>query len=239
MSAVAAVEGGLEARIERVRTRTVAACDRVGRDPAEVTLIAVTKTRPAAVVAAACEAGIRDFGENYSQEALAKMQALAGGWPRLAPGQPDSPRFHMIGHLQTNKARACAGVFATLQGVDSEKLLLALARASNGREPLRVMLQVNIGEEPAKHGVPARELGDLLTRARAVPGISVLGLMAIPPPAASPEDSRPYFRRMRELAEQHGLKALSMGMTDDFEVAIEEGATHIRVGRAIFGGRPA
>jgi pyridoxal phosphate enzyme (YggS family) len=235
MTSRLAIEAGLGERIADVRCRMAAACARAGRPLASVTLMAVTKTVPAPAVVAAFELGVRDFGENYIQEALPKIAAVRA---TLAEPMRERPRFHHIGHLQSNKARACAGMFASIQGVDSARTLEALARTADGAGQ-RVFLQVNIGREPGKSGVAPEGLGELLACAGTSVGIDVRGLMAIPPAGAGPEDSRRYFRQMRALCDEWHLPELSMGMTGDFEVAIEEGATHIRVGRAIFGERPA
>jgi pyridoxal phosphate enzyme (YggS family) len=215
------------ANVAEVGSRIAAACARSGRAEGDVTLIGVTKGQPVEAIRAGLAAGLRDFGENYLQEALPKIEALEDAAAR--------PRFHFIGHLQSNKAKGAAGRFAILHGVDSPRLLRALANAAHA--PIEVMLQVNIAAEATKHGVAPAELGALLAEARGLLHVRVTGLMTIPPPAAGPEASRPYFRALRELAREHGLEKLSMGMTDDFEVAIEEGATHVRVGRAIFGER--
>lgn len=217
--------GTIAARTEAVRERVELACQRAGRRSTEVTLIAVSKTWPAETVADATAAGLTDFGENRVQEAVAKMDELPH----------DALTWHLIGHLQTNKVRAAAGRFAILHAVDSERLLHAVA--ANAREPQRVMIEVNVSGEATKFGVSPAGLERLLAAAATLPTVRVEGLMTVAPLAADPEASRPYFRSLRMLAEQHGLRALSMGMTGDFEVAIEEGATHIRVGRAIFGER--
>jgi pyridoxal phosphate enzyme (YggS family) len=218
-------------RVEQVRDRIAAACARAGRDPAEVTLVAVSKTFPASAVLEAMDAGVTDFGENYVQEALQKQAVV-----REASGLDAAPRFHFIGHLQSNKARGAAGAFAILHGVDSKRLLDVLATSPTG--PVHVMLQVNLAGETTKHGLPPEEVGRVLGHARSLGDhVLVRGLMTIPPPGPA-EASRPFFRRLRDLAAEHGLRELSMGMTGDFEVAIEEGATHVRVGRAIFGERP-
>lgn len=225
-------EPGLTQRIAAVRARVIAAARRAERDPANVTLIAVSKTQPVAAIEAALAAGITDFGENYVQEGSAKAAALTG---RREPGQA-APRFHLIGHLQRNKVRAALATFAILHTVDSPRLLDAIAAAAP-RRPVRVMLQVNVGAEPTKHGVAVAGLRSLVTAAADCPAVELLGLMTVPPASEDPETSRPYFALLRRLAQEHGLRALSMGMSHDFEVAIEEGATHVRVGRAIFGAR--
>jgi pyridoxal phosphate enzyme (YggS family) len=220
---------GIAARVADVQSRIAGACVRVGRDPAGVTLVAVSKGHGAAAMAAAFEAGVQDFGENYLQEAISKLAEF-----RRLTCDPPAVRFHFVGHLQTNKARAAAGAFAILHGVDSARLIEAIAAA---HIPVKVMLQVNLGGEASKHGVTPGGLADLVAAARVSRHMQLAGLMTIPPPVGEPEESRPHFRRLAELARSHGLPWLSMGMTDDFEVAIEEGATHVRIGRAIFGER--
>jgi hypothetical protein len=216
-------------RVAAVRARIETASARAGRDPAAVTLIAVSKTQPAEAILEAWREGVRDFGENYVQEALAKV-------PEVRQSAGTGPRFHFIGHLQRNKARAVVGPFAILHTIDSEGLLDAIAAAAP-REPVSIMLQVNVAAEPTKGGVLPPGLGSLVQHARSLNAVQLLGLMAVPPANSDPEASRPVFRELRRLAETHALKGLSMGMTGDFEVAIEEGATHVRVGRAIFGER--
>ena len=220
--------GSLADRLARVRARIRAAAERAARDSREITLVAASKTQATLAIREAAACGVTDFGENYLQEGLAKLNELAeeGG---------AQPFVHFIGHLQTNKA-AAAVRFASLQSLDSARLLAALA-AAKPSAPLPVFIQVNIAAEASKGGVTAAELSALVAAARVCPAVELRGLMTIPPPGADPETSRPYFRELHRLAELHGLRELSMGMTDDFEVAIEEGATHIRVGRAIFGER--
>ncbi len=218
---------GIACRLAAVRARIEAACERAGRDPACVTLIGVTKSQPLSAIHEAWRAGLRDFGENYIQEALAKLTAFSA---------EASPSFHFIGHLQTNKVRLAARHFAILHSIDSERLLDALSAASTG-SPQPVMLQVNLAAEATKSGLPLAGLPGLVRHALSLPGIDLRGLMTIPPPASDPAANRPWFRQLRTLGEEHGLNGLSMGMTDDFETAIEAGATHIRVGRAIFGER--
>jgi PLP dependent protein len=216
--------------VREVRERIAAACARAGRHPDAVTLVAVTKTRTAAEVAAAVQAGVTDIGENYVQEGAAKLADVAA----LAGGR--AFRRHFIGRLQRNKVRAALEAFDVFHGVDSAALLEAMARHA-GERRVPVFLQVNLSNEPTKGGVAVQEVRALVERARTLHGIELLGVMTVPPPAATSGEARPWFRQLRELAQEHGLGHLSMGMTDDFEVAIEEGATHVRVGRAIFGER--
>jgi pyridoxal phosphate enzyme (YggS family) len=220
--------------IARVRGRIDAAARRAGRDPAGVTLVGVTKTVDAARVREAVEAGLRDLGENRVQEAEAKMPLLEG-----LP-----VRWHLIGHLQSNKAARAAGMFDRVHSVDREEVALRLDRAAAARPaPLPVLIQVDLGREPTKHGVREEALPGLLERLLGLKHLHVQGLMTIPPESADPEGARPWFRRLRELRDGLSgaagpLPELSMGMTEDFEVAVEEGATLVRVGRAIFGDRP-
>ncbi len=211
-----------------VKARIAAACARAGRDPAEVTLIAVSKTNPAEAVLAALAAGQTQFGENRVQEALAKFPALRPAHPAL--------RLHLIGGLQTNKAREAVRVADMIETVDRPKLAEALdqAMAKEGRAP-ELLVQVNTGDEPQKSGVPRGEADAFIAACQARFGARLRGLMCIPPVE---DDPRPHFRTLRALAASHGLPVLSMGMSGDFEAAIEEGATHVRVGSAIFGARP-
>ncbi len=218
-------------RVSVVRQRLEAAARRAGRDPAAVRLLAATKTQPAAAVRAAYAAGVREFGENYVQEAVSKQAELA---------DLSGVTWHLIGHLQTNKARIAAGAFGLIQTLDSVRLAAALARARpDPRMP--VLIEVNLGAEASKSGAPPDQVQALIDAVREK--VEVRGLMAIPPPGARPEDSRHFFARLRELRERLAaatglaLSDLSMGMTDDFEIAVEEGATIVRVGRAIFGER--
>ncbi len=224
---VSALDGGIASRLAAIHVRIRQACERSGRDPDSVTLIGVAKTQPLALIREAWEAGLRDIGENYIQEAVVKIDAMAPG---------ERPAFHFIGHLQTNKARLASGRFAILHGIDSERLLNALSAASSAA-PQPIMLQVNLGDEASKHGVAPAALAGLVGHARSLPGIELRGLMTIPPASDDGLAGRPWFRDLHALAKTFGLEGLSMGMSGDFETAIEEGATHIRVGRAIFGER--
>ena len=222
---------GLAARIERVRERIALACQRVGRHPSEVTLIAVSKTWPAESDLATLQCGLADFGENRVQEALEKFSAVE----LLCAGMRPQPTWHLIGHLQTNKVKAITGRFAILHGIDSERLVETVGRFAE--KPQRVMLEVSVSGESSKFGVAPADLGRLLDVASLTPNVVVEGLMTVAPQSSDAQSARPVFRQLRELAGRHSLTQLSMGMSDDYEVAIEEGATHVRVGRAIFGDR--
>lgn len=206
--------------------RIVAACERVDRQRHQVTLVAVTKTFPADDVAHAIAAGATDVGENKVQEARDKKPLVS------APA-----RWHLIGHLQSNKAKDAVRLFDVIQSVDSFELAEKLARVAESMGKRQdVLLQVNVGREAQKSGVEVAQVLSLAKQIAALPSLHLAGLMAIPP-AGEAEAMRPYFRELRTLRDDLGLTELSMGMTDDFEVAIEEGATIIRVGRAIFGSR--
>jgi len=220
------------ARVAQVQERIAQACRRADRDPAAVTLVAVSKTWPADALIEAWRAGVTDFGENRVQEALEKM-------PAVAAATGDKARFHFVGHLQTNKASLAARQFHVIHSLDSARIVARVGAATPGPRVLPVLLEVNVSGESSKFGVPAGAIGNLLAAAAPFPNISVRGLMTVAPRAESPEDVRPTFVALRRLAEAHGLPWLSMGMTEDFEVAIEEGATHVRIGRAIFGERGA
>lgn len=212
-----------------MKGRIAEACARAGRDPAAVTLVAVSKTHPAEAVLAALTAGQAVFGENRVQEAMAKFPALRPTYPAL--------RLHLIGALQTNKAREAVRVADVIESLDRPKLAAALADAikKEGRTPA-LLVQVNTGDEPQKAGVPRAEAEDFLRACREEHGLAISGLMCIPPVEGDP---RPHFVYLAGLAAKHGLTTLSMGMSGDYEAAIAEGATHVRVGTAIFGSRPA
>ena len=215
----------IAANLAAVRARIARAAERVGRDPQTVRLIAVSKTKSADAVRAAIDAGVTDIGENYVQEAVAKRAAVG-----------DGARWHLIGHLQRNKAARALECFDCIQTVDSAALGAALSRhaAALGRT-VHALVEVQLGGEATKSGVEPSALPGLLAALR-LPGLIVDGLMTVPP-AGDAEAARPHFRALRELRDRAGLRELSMGMSDDFEVAIEEGATMVRVGRAIFGER--
>lgn len=212
-------------RLTAVRDRIARAAARAGRDPASITLLAVTKVFPAQAIVDAWQIGLRDFGENYVQEFEDKHPAVAA---------LEGARFHFIGHLQSNKARRAAELFHTIETVDSARVARRLNEA--GR-PLDVMLEVKLSPEQSKSGASPDELPALLDAVRACGNLRLRGLMTMPPWSEDAELSRPYFRGLRGLAERHGLAELSMGMSHDLEVAIEEGATLVRVGTALFGRR--
>lgn len=212
-------------RLEAVRTRIARAAEQAGRDPASILLLAVTKVFPASVIQEAYEAGLRDFGENYVQEFEGKAPEVAG---------LEGARFHLIGHLQSNKSKKAAELFQVIQTVDSPKLARRLN--SEGR-PLEVMLEVKLSEEESKSGAAPEELPELIAAVAECTNLKLAGLMTMPPWSDDPEAARPIFRRLRELAEKYELKGLSMGMSHDLETAIQEGSTCVRVGTALFGKR--
>jgi hypothetical protein len=225
MSSVSAVAENLA----RVKERIAAACARVGRDPVSVELIAVSKLQPAGLIREAYAAGHRAFGENYAQELRDKAAELS---PELR-----GLRWHAIGPLQTNKAKYVAKAAHVFHALDRLDVAQELSKRRDGGA-LRCFLQVNVGHEETKSGVAPSEVPALLEQVRALPKLEVVGLMGLPPMAGGPEGARPHFRQLRELAASLRLPELSMGTTGDFEVAIEEGATCVRVGTAIFGERP-
>ena len=200
------------------------AAERADRDPAGVELVAVSKTVPSAGLRAAIAADQRLFGENRVQEAIPKIEALS----------PEGGQFHLVGHLQTNKARH-APLFDMVESIDSVRVATAVSRRLAERLP--VLLEVNMAGEENKSGFAADDVKSALAEIRALPHLDVRGLMTIAPLVVDPEEARPYFRGLRQLGETLGLAALSMGMTNDYRVAIEEGATIVRIGRAIFGDR--
>lgn len=220
-------------RLEAINGRIDAACRRTGRDPRNVTLLGVTKKKSIDVVRNAITAGITDIGENYVQELVEKAQAVGPG-----------PRWHFIGHLQRNKVRVVAPIVSLIHGVDSERLAVEIDSEGNrlGR-PLPILIQVNTSGENSKSGVPSSEAIELAVRIDQLPAIDLQGLMTIPAPADDPEQARPLFRELRLIRDRieqqtsRSLPHLSMGMTDDFDVAIEEGSTIIRIGTALFGSR--
>jgi pyridoxal phosphate enzyme (YggS family) len=200
----------------------VLAAQRAGRRPEEITLLAVTKVFPVEVLLEAYSLGMREFGENYVQEFERKFPFVGGC---------EGARFHLIGHLQSNKAKKASEMFDVIQTVDSAKL------AGRLEGPLEVMLEVKLSEEESKHGAAPEELEALVAAVRGTEGLTLTGLMTMPPWSEDAEVARPYFRKLRGLAEKYGLSQLSMGMSHDLEVAIEEGSTMVRVGTALFGSR--
>ena len=227
----------LRRRLAQVRERISTAAARCSRESAEVTLVAVSKTHPAAAVRAALSAGVTDFGENRVQEAESKIPLL----------KDEITRWHLIGHLQANKARRAVKLFDVVHTVDSTSLAQRLDRACGDeqRRELRILIQVDLAGEATKSGVAENRLLDLVESVRQWPRLRLTGLMIMPPFFEDPEQVRPFFKRLRELRDEIQAGGhfgdrpgeLSMGMSHDFEVAIEEGATIVRVGTAIFGER--
>lgn len=224
--------------INRVQERIATACRRAGRAAGSVTLVAVSKIFPAAKVREAYECGLRRFGENRVQEAEGKVAEL----------RDLDIEWHLIGHLQSNKARKAAEIFQFIESLDALKLAEKLNQArESSREPLRVLLQVDLGREETKFGIPEEETLEVTRKVSQLSHLRICGLMTMPPYSEDPEQARPYFRSLRELAESISrqklsnvsMEVLSMGMSHDFEVAIEEGSTMVRVGTAIFGSRSA
>ncbi len=216
----------LRERLNQVEERIHNAVERSGRRRSDVTLIAVTKKFPAAVTLEAFALGLRHFGENYAQEFEGKHAALK---------DLDGAEFHLIGHLQSNKTRIAAELFQVIETVDSEKLA---RRLDQGGKPLEVMIEVKLSEEESKAGSAPDALAGLIEAIQQCANLRLTGLMTMPPWSDDPAQTRPYFRKLAALARMHRLPKLSMGMSHDLEAAIEEGATHIRVGTALFGPRP-
>lgn len=215
----------LKEKLDQVESRIANAAARAGRKRSDITLIAVTKKFPAAVIEEAYELGLREFGENYVQEFETKRAAL--------PDCPDA-RFHLIGHLQSNKSKKAAEIFQVVQTVDTAKLA---RRLDSEQRMLDVMIEVKLSEEEAKSGAAPEDVPALVEAICSCAHLRLLGLMTMPPWSDDAEQSRPYFARLRKLAEANRLRQLSMGMSHDLEVAIEEGATMVRIGTALFGPR--
>ncbi len=221
-------------RVADVRGRIARAAERARRDPGTVRLVGVTKGVTPEVIREAVGAGLRDFGENRVQEALAKR--APGG--ALSGGDSGHVTWHLIGRLQSNKVRAAVGRFGLINSVDSLRLGQAIDDAATGSGSVqRVLIQVNVGREPQKGGVAPEDVASLWSALGSCRHVRVDGLMAIPPPASDAEQARPYFQELRRLGSVVGAVEYSMGMSGDFEVAVEEGATIVRVGTAIFGPR--
>lgn len=227
----------LAARLAAIRARIAAAAKRCSRADEEVRLIAISKTHPASVIKKVIEFGAADIGENRVQEAEGKIAEIGR----------DAARWHLVGHLQANKARKAVNLFDVIHSLDSLDLARRLDRLcrEEGRNDLEVLIQVNLGHELTKSGIDESELTHLVEGLGPLNRLRLTGLMTLPPFFDDPEQSRPYFRRLRQLRDAlaargafaNGKGELSMGMTNDFEVAIEEGATMVRVGTAIFGER--
>jgi pyridoxal phosphate enzyme (YggS family) len=244
MSSEAIPQGAnIRGRIEVVRRRIVIACERAGRNPAEVTLVAVTKTVPPAMIQEAYAAGVRYFGENRVQEAAAK---ISSNFLHAFDGEAAAPQWHLIGHLQTNKAKKALELFQVIQSVDSLHLAEVLqSHAALLKQRVEVFIEINTSGEASKFGVPPNQAAALARQIAALPNLQLTGLMTI---GALTEDQaaiRRCFRQLRELREEIAainlpnvnIRHLSMGMTDDFELAVAEGSTMVRIGRAIFGAR--
>jgi pyridoxal phosphate enzyme (YggS family) len=229
-----------------VRADVEAACVRAKRDPASVTIVAVAKTHPASAIREALAAGARDIGENYAQELVAKRAALAEMGVAAVPAL-DAIRWHFIGRLQRNKAKLVAGQVELIHAVDSTDLAAELAkrRPPDAIAPQRVLLSVNVADEASKGGVTLAESVAFAKAVSTIHGVKLDGLMAMPPPSEDPEASRPAFMALAQLRDRmrdelgEPLPVLSMGMSGDFAVAIACGATHVRIGTAIFGARPS
>jgi PLP dependent protein len=217
----------IQTNIEHVRSRIAVACAASGRDPADVKLIAVSKNFASSAVRLAFECGLTDFGENRIQEAIPKYRELSDIRPRL--------QLHFIGHLQTNKAKEAAAACDVIHSVDSLHLAETLDRNALRRFP--VLVQVNVSGEESKYGFSPDEADNAVKSICALANIEVVGLMTIAPMVDNAESVRTCFARLREMNNKFGFRELSMGMTDDYEVAIEEGATMVRIGRAVFGER--
>ncbi len=228
---------GLAERFADIKSRITNTAQRCGRNPREVTLIAISKTHPPSLVTSLVELGARDLGENRVQEADEKIPQVGR----------NKVRWHLVGHLQANKARRAVNLFEVIHSLDSVDLARRLDRlcTEEGRQSLPLLIQVDLGHEETKSGIDESELPQLAETLRALERLQLIGLMTLPPFFDDPEQARPYFRRLRELRDDlareglfsEGAGELSMGMTNDFEVAIEEGATMVRVGTAIFGER--
>jgi hypothetical protein len=231
---------GIQERYQAITRRIGEACARGGRRPEDVILVGASKTQPAEALAAAWHAGLRVFGENRVQEALAKSRELSD------IADISGIEWHLIGPLQTNKVKAALDLFRTVHSVDRLRVAEALDQEA-GRRGLAVtgFLEVNLGGEESKHGFPVAGLAEAVYSLAGLRHLKIAGLMAIPPQADDPEGSRPWFRRLRELRDELASRPewagfpgrLSMGMSHDFEVAVEEGATHVRVGTSLFGAR--
>jgi PLP dependent protein len=219
---------GIAGNHQRILERIRSAAGRSGRSADSIQLVAVTKTVPADRIQEAADCGIKHVGENRLQEALPKRAALASA----------NLTWHFIGHLQTNKAKKIVENFDWVHSVDRLEAGEALARHVTLRPPLPVLIEVKLHDEPNKSGVAESYLSRLVSALQHLDSLQLRGFMAVPPPVENAEDARPFFTRLRKLSEDFGLTELSMGMTHDFEVAVEEGATMVRIGTGLFGARP-
>ena len=217
----------MQTNLRELQERINRACERSHRTPDDIKLVAVTKAIDARAIRAAFNCGIADFGENRVQEAEDKIAELTDLKPHVT--------WHMIGHLQSNKVKMVTGLFDIIHSIDSMRLATMLSHQT--QKELPILLQVNVSEEAAKTGLMMNQVTKAVEEISRLPNLKMIGLMTIAPLTDDPEEVRPIFRRLRQLRDCLELKHLSMGMTDDFEVAIEEGATIIRIGRAIFGDR--
>jgi pyridoxal phosphate enzyme (YggS family) len=218
---------GIAGNYNDILERIGRAARRTGRSPESVQLVAVTKTVSPDRIREAVQCGVRHVGENRVQEGLSKREALASA----------DLTWHFIGHFQTNKAKKVVENFDWVHSVDRLDAAEALARYVANRDPLRVLIEVKLQDEPNKSGISEGDLAALVASLRRLDSLNLRGLMAIPPPVEDPEQARPFFRRLRQLAKDFALTELSMGMTHDFEVAVEEGATMVRIGTGLFGER--
>jgi pyridoxal phosphate enzyme (YggS family) len=218
---------GVAGNYNHILARIGNAAHRAGRSPESIQLVAVTKTVPPDRIQEAAQCGVKHIGENRVQEALSKREALANA----------NLTWHFIGHFQTNKARKVVENFDWVHSIDRIDAAEALARHVINRAPLRVLIEVKLQDEPNKSGATEGELTGLVASVRRLDTLDLRGLMAVPPPVETHEQARPFFRRLQQLAKDFGLSELSMGMTQDFEVAVEEGATMVRIGTGLFGER--
>jgi hypothetical protein len=226
-----AMSQDLRTAIQRVQERIAQACDRAGRDVDSVQLISVSKGHPVEMIRAAYAAGMRVFGENYAQELEEKASIL---------GDLEGLQWRFIGHLQRNKIKLIERAQASVDTVDSLRLAEAISsRAQLAGHEVELLIQVNVAREAQKSGCTPEALPELVQAVRALPNVDLRGLMTVAPDLEDPEETRPFFSALRDLAKAHGLPELSMGMTHDLEPAVEEGATMLRIGTAIFGPRPA
>jgi pyridoxal phosphate enzyme (YggS family) len=225
----AEIATAIEANVAAVRGRIAAACERSGRHPDMVTLVAVSKGMPARAVRAVIGAGVTAIGENYVQEAVPKRADLAT--------DGDHVEWHLLGHLQSNKVSAALGAFDVIESVDSVRIAEAIDSRTSRQVP--VLIEVNVAGEASKSGFAPGDVAAAVKHLAKLPNLDLRGLMTTAPAAANGEETRACFRTLSRLAGDHGLQHLSMGMTGDFEVAIEEGSTMVRIGRAIFGERRA